>query len=986
MSGDGIVSNELASIAGDAVDGTLMTFAPDPRKNPAAKELVEKFRAAGFEPEAYTLYSYAALQIVAAAANKAGARRRAEGCRSHQGKRPVDDRDRRHRLRRQGRHHPSRLRACTRGRRVTTASTPTSRTQVSRLTSIAGRMPGALRRAFLFEPVASAIQSIQIALPFLFALQHFRANHGCLADFPPSGAPSCRSPRSSSPTAPKSPSASSAPPTSWASRPSRSGPRRTSWRCTASRRTRATRSGAGRIWPRTSGRSRAICRSTRSSASPSCRAPTRSIPATACCRKARNSPMPARRPASSSSARSPRRCAGSATRSRRAIWPSRSACRSCPATDPLPDDMEAVKKLAAEIGYPVMLKASWGGGGRGMRAIRAEADLAREVTEGKREAKAAFGKDEVYLEKLIERARHVEVQVLGDTHGNVVHLFERDCSIQRRNQKVVERAPAPYLSRGAARGTLRLRAEARATPPTISAPARSSSCMDADTGKFYFIEVNPRIQVEHTVTEQVTGIDIVKAQIHILDGSPIGTPESGVPAQEDIRLNGHALQCRITTEDPGAELHPGLWPHHRLSRRDRLRHPARRRHRLFRRGHHPLLRSAAGKGHRLGADAAGGDRPHGPRAARVPHPRRRDQPDLPRSDHHPPELPRQQLHDALHRHDAGTVRAGQAPGPRDQAAELSRRRHRQRPSGDARPAEPQAGCGARRSCPISTARCPDGTKQLLDALGPEKFAAWMRDAEAGAGHRHDDARRPPVAAGDAHAHPRHRRASPAPMRARCRSCSRSNAGAARPSTSPCASSPRTRGSGCRWCARRAPNLLLQMLLRGANGVGYTNYPDNVVQHFVRQAAARRHRPVPRLRLPELGREHARRRWTRWSRRASSARRRSATPATSSIPTRAKYDLKYYVGARQGTGKGRRAHHRRQGHGGPAEAGRGARAVQGAARGDRPADPFPHARHVRHCRRRRCWRRSRAASTRSTRRWMRSPATPRSPASARSSRR
>jgi len=116
-----------------------------------------------------------------------------------------------------------------------------------------------------------------------------------------------------------------------------------------------------------------------------------------------------------------------------------------PATDPLPEDMDAVRKMAAEIGYPVMLKASWGGGGRGMRAIRAEEDLEREVTEARREAKAAFGKDEVYLEKLIERARHVEVQVLGDTHGNIVHLFERDCSIQRRNQKVVERAPAPYL-------------------------------------------------------------------------------------------------------------------------------------------------------------------------------------------------------------------------------------------------------------------------------------------------------------------------------------------------------------------------------------------------------------------------------------------------------------------------------------------------------------------------------------------------------------
>ncbi len=117
-----------------------------------------------------------------------------------------------------------------------------------------------------------------------------------------------------------------------------------------------------------------------------------------------------------------------------------------PATDPLPDDMTEVRRQAAAIGYPVMLKASWGGGGRGMRVIRDEETLIRDVDAAKREAKAAFGKDEIYLEKLVERARHVEVQILGDAHGNLVHLFERDCSIQRRHQKVVERAPAPYLS------------------------------------------------------------------------------------------------------------------------------------------------------------------------------------------------------------------------------------------------------------------------------------------------------------------------------------------------------------------------------------------------------------------------------------------------------------------------------------------------------------------------------------------------------------
>ena len=219
-----------------------------------------------------------------------------------------------------------------------------------------------------------------------------------------------------------------------------------------------------------------------------------------------------------------------------------------PATDPLPDDLEEIKRQAAGIGYPVMLKASWGGGGRGMRVIPDESTLSKEVLAAKREAKAAFGKDEIYLEKLVQRARHVEVQILGDGE-TVVHLFERDCSIQRRHQKVVERAPAPYLS---PEKRVELCDYGLKIGQTVGYRGAGTVefLMDADTGKVYFIEVNPRIQVEHTVTEEVTGIDIVKAQIHLLDGAVIGTPESGVPRQEDIKLNGNAIQCRVTTEDP----------------------------------------------------------------------------------------------------------------------------------------------------------------------------------------------------------------------------------------------------------------------------------------------------------------------------------------------------------------------------------------------------------------------------------------------------
>lgn len=220
-----------------------------------------------------------------------------------------------------------------------------------------------------------------------------------------------------------------------------------------------------------------------------------------------------------------------------------------PATQALPSDLEQAKKLAAAVGYPLMLKASWGGGGRGMRVVENETELPAALEVARREAKTAFGNDEVYLEKLVRRARHVEVQILGDRHGELVHLFERDCTVQRRNQKVVERAPAPYLDH-TTRQALCAAALNLAKAADYTHAGTVEFLMDADTGKFYFIEVNPRIQVEHTVTEQITGVDIVKAQIRVTEGYCIGDEESFVPQQSDIRMSGHALQCRVTTEDP----------------------------------------------------------------------------------------------------------------------------------------------------------------------------------------------------------------------------------------------------------------------------------------------------------------------------------------------------------------------------------------------------------------------------------------------------
>ena len=220
-----------------------------------------------------------------------------------------------------------------------------------------------------------------------------------------------------------------------------------------------------------------------------------------------------------------------------------------PATEALPYDFAEAAAMAARIGYPFMLKASWGGGGRGMRVVESEADLKGALDVARREALAAFGNDEVYLEKLVRRARHVEVQVLGDKHGQIIHLFERDCSVQRRNQKVVERAPAPYLN-DARRAELCESALKLCRAVNYTHAGTVEFLMDAETDEFYFIEVNPRIQVEHTVTEEVTGVDLVKAQIRVAQGSKIGDPASGIPLQQDLHLNGHALQCRVTTEDP----------------------------------------------------------------------------------------------------------------------------------------------------------------------------------------------------------------------------------------------------------------------------------------------------------------------------------------------------------------------------------------------------------------------------------------------------
>jgi pyruvate carboxylase len=206
------------------------------------------------------------------------------------------------------------------------------------------------------------------------------------------------------------------------------------------------------------------------------------------------------------------------------------------------------RSCARKIGYPVIVKASMGGGGRGMRVVPQPGNLEDALAQAQREAGAAFGVPDVFLEKYIPRARHIEVQLLGDQHGGLVHLFERDCSLQRRHQKIVEIAPASNLD-GPFRNQILEAALAVGRAVRLDNAGTVEFLVDADTGRFYFIEVNPRIQVEHTVTEEVTGFDLVKSQILIAQGLPLANPEIGLGAQEAVRIHGCALQCRVTTED-----------------------------------------------------------------------------------------------------------------------------------------------------------------------------------------------------------------------------------------------------------------------------------------------------------------------------------------------------------------------------------------------------------------------------------------------------
>ena len=503
-----------------------------------------------------------------------------------------------------------------------------------------------------------------------------------------------------------------------------------------------------------------------------------------------------------------------------------------PATEVLGDDFDAIKIEAAAVGYPLMLKASWGGGGRGMRPINNPEELADKVREGRREAEAAFGNGEGYLEKMILRARHVEVQILGDKHGEIFHLYERDCTVQRRNQKVVERAPAPYLTE-AQRAEVCEMARRICAHVDYECAGTVEFLMDMDSHKFYFIEVNPRVQVEHTVTEEVTGIDIVQAQILIEEGKSL--PEAtGVASQAEVRLNGHALQCRVTTEDPQNNFIPDY-------------------------GRLTAYRSATGNGIRLdgGTAYAGGviTRYYDSLLVKVTAHAQTPEKAIARMDRalrefrirgvatniefvinllkHPTFLNdtyTTKFIDTTPELMQFTKRQDRATKILTYVADITVNGHPEtagRPKPHAEARQPKA--------PKPTTEPQMGTRNLLEQKGPQAVADWMRAQKK-------------VLITDTTMRDGHQSL----LATRMRSFDMIRVAPAYAANLGQLFSIECWGGAtfdvayrflqeCPWQRLRdlrahIPNVMTQMLLRASNGVGYTNYPDNVVQSFVAQAA------------------------------------------------------------------------------------------------------------------------------------------------------
>lgn len=496
-----------------------------------------------------------------------------------------------------------------------------------------------------------------------------------------------------------------------------------------------------------------------------------------------------------------------------------------PGTDKPLESRESAQKLAMEFGFPVILKAAAGGGGRGMRRCDTVEEVGINYDLVKAEAKKAFGSDDIFMEKFLVEPKHIEIQILGDEYGNVVHLYERDCSLQRRYQKVIEFTPAFSIPQSVREALYKDAVKIAKHVGYVNA-GTLEFLVDKE-GHHYFIEMNPRIQVEHTVTEMVTGIDIVRSQVLIAEGRPLSDPEIGIESQDSVHLNGYALQCRVTTEDPTNNFAPDT-------------------------GKITSYRSPGGFGIRLDGATAGAGAVISPyydsllvkvtawdltfpavcrkaaRAVREIHVRG----------------VKTNIAFILNILTNPTFLAGKCHTKFiDETPELFAFKEDQdratkmlkyigkiniKEQGDHKFYDPPR-------FPTVTGNRPDGLKQLLDAKGPKAVADWVLDQKK-------------LLICDTTCRDAHQ--SLLATRVRTRDIVKGMDGTSEiladafslecwgGATFDVAyrflhESPWERLDLIR---QKAPNILLQMLLRGANAVGYTNYPDNVIREFIKEAA------------------------------------------------------------------------------------------------------------------------------------------------------
>ncbi len=489
------------------------------------------------------------------------------------------------------------------------------------------------------------------------------------------------------------------------------------------------------------------------------------------------------------------------------------------------ESREAAQKLAMEFGFPVILKAAAGGGGRGMRRCDTVEEVGTNFDLVKAEAKKAFGNDDIFMEKFLVRPKHIEVQVLGDEHGNVVHLYERDCSLQRRYQKVVEFTPAFSVPQEVRQA---LYADAVKIAKHVGyTNAGTLEFLVDESGHHYFIEMNPRIQVEHTVTEMVTGIDLVRSQILIAEGYPLSDPQIGITRQEDIHQNGYAIQCRVTTEDPANNFAPDT-------------------------GKITAYRSSGGFGVRLDGATAGAGAVISPyydsllvkvttwdstfagvcrkalRAIREIHVRGVKT--------NIAFISNVLTNETFLEGKCHTKFIDETPElfeieeSQDRATKMLKYI-----AGISLKEEGHHGYYETPRFPPVTGNRPEGLKQMLDREGPEAVCKWVKDQKK-------------LLICDTTCRDAHQ--SLLATRVRTRDIVKGMEATSEilgdafslecwgGATFDVAyrflhESPWERLDMIR---EKAPNLLLQMLLRGANAVGYTNYPDNVIREFVKEAA------------------------------------------------------------------------------------------------------------------------------------------------------